>query len=158
MLTEKKPGTNKKTDCYRHLVQCLRDTTYLLNQAYIVHWNIMGQRFYSIHELTEEIYTELGKSIDTIAEHIRSMGIAAPKQVEDLIFSDLHKLPEDCFDEQGMIATLAVNIDTVAERFNELAQKSSALKDELTLDVAIEQGRMLKKFQWLLKSNLPKKK
>jgi starvation-inducible DNA-binding protein len=154
ILKMAKISSEKTTACYCHLVQCLRDTVYLLNQSYIVHWNIMGPRFYSIHKLTQEMYEGLSDAIDTVAEHLRSLGIAAPKQVEDLTFSNLLKLPEDCFDEKGLISTLAYNTNTLAENYKELALESGAIKDDLTLDVAVEQGRMLKKFQWLLKSNL----
>jgi DNA-binding ferritin-like protein len=35
-----------------------------------------------------------------------------------------------------------------------LAEEAEAMQDQLTLDLAIERGRVHKKFQWLLKSNL----
>ena len=56
---EKKP--DKKEVCYCHLVQLLRATSHLLNQTYIVHWNLIGTKFYSIHLLTEDIYKEMQK-------------------------------------------------------------------------------------------------
>lgn len=145
---------DSKSTCYCHLVQLLRDTSYLLNQTYIVHWNIMGDKFYSIHELTKKIYEEMQEGLDVIAEHIRSLDISTPMSVEDLNNSVMAPIPENCFDQDGMISALARNQNALAESFNLLAQEAEVMKDQLTLDLAIERGRLHKKFQWLLKANL----
>lgn len=145
---------DSKSTCYCHLVQLLRDTSYLLNQTYIVHWNMMGDKFYSIHKLTKKIYEEMQEGLDVIAEHIRSLDISTPMSVEDLNNSVMMPLPESCFDQDGMISALARNQNALAESFNLLAEEAEAMKDQLTLDLAIERGRVHKKFQWLLKSNL----
>lgn len=145
---------DKKTPCYAALVQALRDTSYLLNQTYIVHWNLIGCKFYSIHKLTESMYEELQGGLDTIAEHLRSLDIAAPKTVEDLNYSSLPRLPEDCFDQEGLISSLAANTNTLAETFVSIAMQAEAIGDQLTLDLSVERGRAHKKYQWLLKSNL----
>ena len=154
MVKMAKVKMDPKSACYCHLVQLLRDTSYLLNQTYIVHWNLMGSKFYSIHKLTQEIYEELQDGLDVIAEHIRSLDISTPLSVEDLNHSMIEEVPTNCFDQDGMIRTLAVNNNTLAESFNLLAEEAEAMKDQLTLDLAIERGRAHKKFQWLLKSNL----
>jgi starvation-inducible DNA-binding protein len=145
---------DSKSTCYCHLVQLLRDTSYLLNQTYIVHWNLMGGKFYSIHKLTQKIYEEMQDGLDAIAEHLRSLDISTPMTVEDLNNAVMQPIPESCFDQDGMIRALAVNNNSLAESFNLLAEEAEAMKDQLTLDLAIERGRVHKKFQWLLKSNL----
>jgi starvation-inducible DNA-binding protein len=145
---------DSKSTCYCHLVQLLRDTSYLLNQTYIVHWNLMGGKFYSIHKLTQEIYEEMQDGLDVIAEHLRSLDISTPMTVEDLNNAVMQPIPESCFDQDGMIRALAVNNNSLAESFNLLAEEAEAMQDQLTLDLAIERGRVHKKFQWLLKSNL----
>lgn len=143
-----------KQSCYCNLIQSLRDTSYLLNQTYIVHWNIMGSKFYAIHKLTKKIYEEMQEGLDTIAEHIRSMDIKTPTSVEDLNKSIMLSLPEDCFDQEGMIATLAQNYNTLANSFIVLIEEAEKIGDQLTLDLCVERARANKKQQWLLKSNL----
>jgi starvation-inducible DNA-binding protein len=154
MVKMAKVKMDSKSTCYCHLVQLLRDTSYLLNQTYIVHWNLMGSKFYPIHKLTQKIYEELQEGLDVIGEHIRSLDISTPLTVEDLNRSMMEEIPTNCFDQDGMIRALAVNHNAIAESFNLLGEEASMLKDELTLDLAIERGRAHKKFQWLLKSNL----
>lgn len=132
---------------------------HLYQQTLLVHWNLMGSKFYSIHKLTQEIYENMQDGNDTIAEHIRSLGIATPKTIEDLTYSTLPAIPlENCFDQEKIIAQLAINHSTLALTFEDLARLSEEIGDQLTLDLAVERGRDHKKFQWLLKATLDYKK
>lgn len=149
----------KTSACYSCLVQCLRDSVHVYNQTLLVHWGLMGGKFYSIHKLTQEIYEEMQGGVDTIAEHIRSLDIATPKTVEDLVYSTMPSIPlENCFDQEAILRQLATNQNMLAEKFTSLAAMAEALGDQLTLDLAVERGRSHKKFQWLLKSTLDYKK
>jgi DNA-binding ferritin-like protein len=96
---------------------------------------------------------------DTIAEHIRSLDIATPKTVGDLMYSNLPELPlESCFNQEGIILQLANNHNLLSKKFEELIKMSEQIGDQLTLDLGVERGRVHKKNQWLLKSNLDYKK
>jgi len=111
------------------------------------------------HKLTENIYEEMQEGNDTIAEHIRSLDIATPKTVEDLMYSNLPALPmESCFNQEALILQLATNHNLLAQKFEELIQMSEEAGDQLTVDLGVERGRVHKKNQWLLKSNLDYKK
>lgn len=128
---------------------------HLYQQTLLVHWGLMGGKFYSIHKLTEQIYNEMQEGNDTIAEHIRSLDIATPKTVEDLTYSTLPSVPlENCFDQEAILRQLATNHNMLADKFQDLASMADVVKDQLTLDLAVERGRVHKKFQWLLKSLL----
>lgn len=152
-MTKTQP--NKSTACYVALVQALRDSMHLYQQTLLVHWNLMGGKFYFIHKLTQEIYEDMQDGNDTIAEHIRSLDIATPKSVEDLTYSNLPKIPlEDCFKQEQIIGSLASNHNQLAGVFQDLAAMAETIGDQLTLDLAVERGRAHKKFQWLLKANL----
>jgi starvation-inducible DNA-binding protein len=119
----------------------------------------MGGKFYQIHLLTERIYKELEEGIDTIAEHLRSLDIATPKTVEDMVYSTMPEVTlENCFGQEGIILQLATNHNLLAVKFEELAKMSEQIGDQLTLDLGVERGRVHKKNQWLLKSNLDYKK
>ena len=154
-LGEKEKKQNKQEICYCHLVQLLRATSHLLNQTYIVHWNSIGSKFYSVHLLTEDIYKEMQDGLDTVAEHIRSLNISTPFCVMDLNEAkELDPLPHDCFAQDKMISVLASNYNKLAESFSLLSEEAESIGDQLTMDLAAERGRAHKKQQWLLKSNL----
>ena len=147
--------TDKTTPCYCHLTQCLRDSVYVYHQTQLVHWNLMGGKFYQLHLLTERIYQEMEEGNDTIAEHIRSLDIATPKTVEDLVYSTMPEIPLDnCFNQEGIILQLATNHNLLAQKFEDLIKMSEQIGDQLTVDLGVERGRVHKKNQWLLKSNL----
>ena len=132
---------------------------YVYQQTLLVHWGLMGGKFYSIHKLTQKIYNEMQDGIDTVAEHIRSLDIATPKTVEDLTYSNMPGVPlENCFDQEAIIRQLATNHNMLADKFKELAAMAETVGDQLTLDLGVERGRAHKKFQWLLKSTLDYKK
>lgn len=132
---------------------------HLYQQTLLVHWGMMGSKFYPTHKLTQEIYEDMQDGIDVIAEHIRSLDIATPKTVEDLTYSTMPGVPlENCFDQEVIIRQLATNHNLLAQRFQDLAAMAEAVGDQLTLDLGVERGRVHKKFQWLLKSNLDYKK
>ena len=119
----------------------------------------MGGKFYSLHTLTQSIYEDMQEGIDVIAEHIRSLDIATPKTVEDLVYSNLPGVPlENCFDQEAIIRQLATNHNLLADRFQSLSTMAESIGDQLTLDLGVERGRAHKKFQWLLKSMLDYKK
>jgi DNA-binding ferritin-like protein len=119
----------------------------------------MGGKFYQLHLLTERIYKELEEGIDTIAEHLRSLDIATPKTVEDLVYSTMPEVPlENCFNQDAIILQLATNHNLLAVKFEELAKMSDQIGDQLTLDLGVQRGRVHKVNQWLLKSNLDYKK
>lgn len=159
MVTKTMKSKVDATACYSQLVQSLRDSMHLYQQTLLVHWNLMGGKFYSIHKLTQDIYKNMQEGNDTIAEHIRSLGIATPKTVEDLTYSTLPAIPlENCFNQEGIIAQLSTNHNTLAISFEDLARMSEEIGDQLTLDLAVERGRAHKKFQWLLKATLDYKK
>jgi starvation-inducible DNA-binding protein len=154
-----KISPEKTNACYSQLVQCLRDSMHIYQQTLLVHWGLMGGKFYPIHKLTQEIYEEMQEGVDVIAEHIRSLDIATPKTVEDLVYSNMPDIPlENCFDQDAILRQLCTNHNLLANKFVELSKMAESLDDQLTLDLAVERGRVHKKFQWLLKASLDYKK
>lgn len=49
-----------------------------LIRSQVVHWNVAGPTFPSIHALTERHYTELFAAIDLLGERIRVLGFPVP--------------------------------------------------------------------------------
>ena len=146
---------DKKAICYCHLIQLLRGTSHVLNQTYIVHWNVMGSKFYQLHLLTERIYKEMQEGLDVVGEHIRSLDIKTPFCVMDLNQAkEMDPLTDDCFKQEELIETLASNYEKLAESFDLLAKEAESIGDQLTMDLAAERGREHKKQRWMLRSSL----
>ena len=138
-----------------HLVQCLRDSVMVFNQTQLVHWGLLGSKFYQIHLLTGDIQTEMVEGIDNIAEHIRSVNVMTPISVADLLSSRIKDLEKfDPFDQDKLILDISVAHDILAGAFEELAKYAGMIGDDLTQDLAVERGRIHKKNQWHLRATM----
>lgn len=49
------------------------------------HWNVEGSDFFDIHEITESLYKESMKNIDTLAERVRLLGGVPNYRLNDYI-------------------------------------------------------------------------
>ena len=138
-----------------HLVQCLRDSVMVFNQTQLIHWGLMGSKFYQIHLLTGDIQTEMTEGIDNIAEHIRSINVMTPISIADLLSSRIKDLENfDPFDQDKLILDISNAHDMLAAAFEELAKYAGMIGDDLTQDLAVERGRVHKKNQWHLRATM----
>jgi len=48
------------------------------NKAQYFHWNVEGPDFVQYHDFLGELYAEVGASVDTLAELVRTLNVYAP--------------------------------------------------------------------------------
>ena len=138
-----------------HLVQCLRDSVMVLHQTQLIHWGLLGSKFYQIHLLTGDIQTEMTEGIDNMAEHIRSINVMTPLGVENLLRTRMQEIDmSNPYDEDKIILELSVAHNVLAGLFEELAKYAGMIGDDLTQDLAVERGRVHKKNQWHLRATM----
>ena len=56
----------------------LEKTYELLLASQLVHWNVKGELFLPIHQLTEQHYEALFDTLDILAERMRALGTEVP--------------------------------------------------------------------------------
>ena len=138
-----------------HLVQCLRDSVMVQNQTQIVHWGLLGSKFYQIHLLTGDIQSEMIKGIDDIAEYIRSINIMTPASVIDLLSSRIKDIDiSDPFDQDKIILDLSIAHDMLSSCFEQLAKYADTIDDYLTQDLAVNRARVHKTNHWHLRATM----
>ncbi|WP_371395347.1 Dps family protein [Fretibacter rubidus] len=134
----------------------LADSYQLFIKTQGVHWNVTGPLFYSIHNLTEEHYTNLFAAVDELAERIRSLGEKAPASytkygelsaVEDV---DEPKTAED------MIAMLAKDHNTVCSSLRAAIGFCEGKDDFVTADMLTERLAWHEEAIWMLSSIIEK--
>ena len=74
------------------VVQCLRDSIFVLETTRLVHWGLNGSKFYQIHLLTGDIQDEMHAGVDAIAEHARSINVMTPLGVENLLRTRMQEI------------------------------------------------------------------
>jgi starvation-inducible DNA-binding protein len=135
---------------------CLADTYLLMVKTQGYHWNVVGPLFHSIHQLTEEHYTNLFAAVDQLGERIRALGYPAPTSITQLI--SLSEIAEDTGNPatEDMLKTLCNDHEILARRFRSAISQAEAADDHVTADMLTDRIAYHEKAIWMLRSLLAK--
>jgi starvation-inducible DNA-binding protein len=136
------------------LSRLLADSYTLYLKTHGFHWNVVGPRFYELHKLFEEQYTELQGAVDAIAERVRALGAKAPGSYGE--FGKLTSLREESGTPpaQAMIRQLLADNRSVARSAEAAVEAAEARHDVATADLATQRVEIHEKAAWMLDSLL----
>ncbi len=138
---------------HEKLNHLLANTFILYMKNFHVHWNMQDERFYFLHKMLEEHYTELAEKIDELAERIRQKEGIAPKSLKEILHLATLKECQSLESGQAMLFDL---IETYLQFLKELQQAIDFFgkrEDFVTQDLLIEYARWMEKVVWILKSH-----
>lgn len=119
-----------------------------------LHWNAEGPMFYSVHKLTEDQYSDIGDSLDTIAERIRALGMPAPESLTEFAKkSSLDDLPKDV-DLQKRIDRLIGDYEEASVRLMRATRIAEKFNDFKTADLLTERIGVYEKNSWMLRATV----
>ena len=136
------------------LTQFLANSSVLYMKTHTFHWNIEGDRFYSLHLLFEKQYNDLWKSLDEIAERIRALGFKVPVSYSTLLGHAEMKEAEATPSENIMLKTLMEDNFYLSQEAMRVAKISEKHGDLATTDMLTKRSFQLEKNAWMLKSSL----
>ncbi len=122
------------------------------------HWNVVGPRFKSLHELFEEQYKEIADHIDEIAERARALGVRAHGTMAE--FTKHARLQEDPDypDDLTMTANLAQDHEAVIRQLREdIDRCGDDYEDEGTADFLTGLMEKHEKAAWMLRAYVQEK-
>lgn len=127
-------------------------TLYLKTQGF--HWNVMGARFYELHKLFEEQYTELAAANDEIAERIRALGATAPASYG--AFKRLATIAEETGAPaaEDMLRQLLADNRSAVRSAQAVVDAAGTQDDVGSADLATQRIRSHEKAAWMLESLL----
>lgn len=130
----------------------LADSYLLMLKTHYYHWNVKGTLFKSLHDLTEEQYTELFEAIDDLAERIRALGHEAPGTFRT--FADLSGIKEaqSGLSDLEMAADLLETHENVILNLRETLKAADSIGDEVTVDMMVGRLTIHEKNAWMLRS------
>lgn len=136
------------------LQKVLADHYMLMLKTHNYHWNVRGREFYTIHNLTEEQYTNLFEAVDVIAERIRGLGYLSAGTFAD--FNDLSTIEEgnNTLGHEEMLADLIQSHEEVQRTLRPVLSLAADKGDEATADLMTERLRFHEKATWMLRSLL----
>jgi len=136
------------------LAEVLANSYALMLKTQAVHWNIVGNQFYGIHNLTEMQYTDLFAAVDEIAERIRTLDEVPPATLQE--FSKLNKIAEGSGsgDAREMLSGLIDANKQMGAILREAIDVMDDLDDYGSEDLLVGRLRVHEKATWMLNSVL----
>ena len=140
------------------LNETLAATLDLKTQIKQAHWNVKGMDFYQLHELFDELATEVEEFIDLVAERVTALaGTAMGTARLAAQRSILPEYPYDIVEGSEHVAALAERFAMYAKHLREAIEKTNDLGDADTADLYTEVSRTIDKRLWFLEAHLVKK-
>lgn len=137
------------------LSQTLAASVDLKTQTKQAHWNVKGKDFYQLHELFDEMASEIEEYVDMVAERITALGATALGTAR--VAADTSILPEyplDAVDGEQHVAALADRYAAYGKHIREAIDQTDELGDADTADLYTEISRTIDKRLWFLEAHL----
>ena len=137
------------------LNQTLAATLDLKTQTKQAHWNVKGMNFYQLHELFDEIATELEEYVDMVAERVTALGGTAMGTAR-IAANDsiLAEYDLDAVVGKEHVTALADRFGVYAQHLREAIDTTDELGDADTADLYTEISRTIDKRLWFLEAHL----
>ena len=148
---------NCRLEITKLLNQTLAATLDLKTQAKQAHWNVKGMDFYQLHELFDEMATELEEYTDMVAERVTAlagtaMGTARIAAGESI----LPEYPLNAVSGVEHVTALADRYAAYGKHLREAIDTTDDIGDVDTADLYTEISRTIDKRLWFLEAHLVK--
>jgi starvation-inducible DNA-binding protein len=137
------------------LNQHLADTFDLMSQTKQAHWNVKGRDFYQLHELFDELATNLVGHVDEIAERATALGgtaLGTARMAAEN--SRLPEYPTDITEGMEHVQALVERYASLAASLRQGIDQADELGDQDTADLFTEISRDIDKHLWFLEAHL----
>jgi len=145
----------KKDTAQKTAVELQAVLTELLDlslQTKQAHWNVVGPHFRTLHLELDEIFDDVRKWADEIAERLRALGFAADGRASYIAkHSTLDSLPEGIISDKEVLTKFSDQLATVASRTRTAIDRLDG-SDMATEDILIGAVQGLEKHLWMFRS------
>jgi starvation-inducible DNA-binding protein len=137
------------------LNQRLADASDLKSQAKQAHWNVKGMNFIALHELFDQVATELDPYVDDIAERITTLGGTALGTIRVASQnSSLSEYPLEITDGAAHVDALSNALADFGKKVRTDIDATDNLGDKDTADLFTGISRGIDKLLWFVEAHL----
>ena len=137
------------------LNQRLADASDLKSQAKQAHWNVKGMNFIALHELFDQVASDLDPHVDDIAERITTLGGVALGTVRVAAQnSSLSEYPLEISDGAAHVDALSNALADFGKKVRADIDKTDELGDKDTADLFTGISRSIDKLLWFVEAHL----
>jgi starvation-inducible DNA-binding protein len=123
------------------------------------HWNVKGPHFIALHELFDELHTNIEEHVDTIAERITALGGVALGTVQAAAAaSSLKPYPEDIAEGTEHLEALSERLADFGKKVRAAISETDERGDAGTSDLFTQVSRDVDKYLWFLEAHLQAKR
>ena len=133
----------------------LADASDLKSQAKQAHWNVKGMSFIALHELFDQVATEVETYTDTIAERVTVLGGTALGTVRVAASnSTLSEYPLEITDGADHVDALSSALADFGKKVRTNIDEADKLGDMDTADLFTEVSRGIDKLLWFVEAHI----
>jgi starvation-inducible DNA-binding protein len=133
----------------------LADLIDLSLQAKQAHWNVKGPHFIGLHELFDQIHTDLGPLVDEVAERLVALGGMAEGTVGAVSRrTSLSAYPMNISGGRDHVDAFSTALANAGKQVRSAIDKATELGDADTADLFTEVSRDLDKKLWFVEAHL----
>lgn len=123
------------------------------------HWNVKGPNFIALHELFDEVHTNIEEHVDTIAERIVALGGTALGTVQTAArSSSLEPYPENISEGIEHLQALSDRLAQFGKKVRAAIDESDDIGDADSADLFTGVSRDVDKYLWFLEAHLQAKR
>ena len=133
----------------------LADASDLKSQAKQAHWNVKGMSFIALHELFDQVATEVEAFTDLIAERVTVLGGTALGTVRVAASnSTLSEYPLEITDGADHVDALSSALADFGKKVRANIDEADKLGDMDTADLFTEVSRSIDKLLWFVEAHI----
>ncbi|MDQ3634958.1 MAG: DNA starvation/stationary phase protection protein Dps [Acidobacteriota bacterium] len=133
----------------------LADSIDLKSQAKQAHWNVKGMSFIALHELFDQVATEVENYTDTIAERVTILGGTAEGTVRvSAEKSTLSQYPLEITEGHDHVDSLSTALADFGKKVRKNIDEADKAGDMDTADVFTEVSRGIDKLLWFVEAHI----
>ena len=133
----------------------LADCMDLQTQSKQAHWNVKGASFIALHNLFDEIGTDVEGYVDEIAERAVQLGGVAEGTARMVAKrTSLPDYPADAVDGQSHVEALSLALASFSKSARRAIEDANRLDDLDTADLFTEISRAIDKWLWFVEAHL----
>jgi starvation-inducible DNA-binding protein len=137
----------------------LADALDLESASKQAHWNVKGPNFIALHELSDQVHTNIEQHVDSIAERITALGGIAHGTVQAAASaSSLAPYPQSISDGVEHLQALSDRLGDFGSKIRAAIQAADELGDADTTDLFTAVSRDADKYLWFLEAHLQAKR
>jgi starvation-inducible DNA-binding protein len=128
----------------------------LYTKLHNYHWYVKGENFFTLHIKFEELYTEAGLHLDTIAERILSLRGQPVATMKEQLASASIKEAKGTETASQMVGQIVDDFELIANELTKAIEDAEHHKDQPTADMFIAIRSSIEKHSWMLHAYLGK--